>query len=72
MINIFLLQKKYGDTHKEVIEKIEIYFENELKRKLGEKPYKFVNNPNTPAGWQRPYCPFYIDEKGKTSLCFHS
>ncbi|MCD6408487.1 hypothetical protein J7L87_05500 [bacterium] len=57
--------KKYGDRHKEVVGKIEVYFENELKEVLGEKPYKFVNNPNTPAGWQRPYCSLYIEEKAK-------
>ncbi len=55
--------KKYGDPHKGVIEKIKVYFENELKEILGKKPYKFVNNPNTPAGWQKPYCPLCIEKK---------
>lgn len=57
--------KEYGNLHKEVIGKIDVYFENELETVFGDKPYRFVNNPNTPAGWQRPYCNLTISEKAK-------
>jgi len=64
--NKFLpVTRKYGNLHKEVINRVNVYFENELKDVFGSGPYKFINNPNTPAGWQKPYCAFYIEEGAK-------
>ena len=36
-------------------------FENELGKALGNRPYEFVNPPQTEAGWQRPRCDYYVD-----------
>jgi len=40
----------------DILPKVSIIFLGEFKNLLGNKKYHFVNNPYTPAGWQRPYC----------------
>jgi len=52
---------KYGYKNEDVVKKISFYFLNDLSEYFGDKEYKMIRNPNTPAGWQKPICTVYID-----------
>ena len=59
------VSNKYGKDSP-AREKAVIKFCPEFAKSLGSRGYKFVRNPNTKAGWQKPICNFYIkdgDEK---------
>ena len=47
---------KYGRNNTEIIDKIRIKFLPPLNEKLGDKQYRFCNNPDTTAGSQKPKC----------------
>jgi len=55
------VSKKYGEQNAEIIKKSAVTFRGGLARVLGTKPYPFKRNPNTRAGWQKPYCPYEIE-----------
>ncbi len=50
------ISAKYGDPNLMVVKRLSFRFDNDLGRVMGEATYKFLVNPNTPAGWQKPYC----------------
>jgi hypothetical protein len=54
---------KYGYTNEDVVKKISFYFLNDLNEYFGDKGYKMIRNPNTPAGWQKPVCTIYIENE---------
>jgi len=56
---------KYGKLHTETIAKCRITFRGELAKALGPAPRAFRHNPNTAAGWQKPWCPFRIETGGR-------
>ena len=51
---------KYGRHNEKVISRIRVRFTGPLEIALGPEPYRFVHNPDTPAGWQKPACPYCL------------
>ncbi|MDR0931917.1 MAG: hypothetical protein LBM70_02725 [Victivallales bacterium] len=45
---------KYGLQNEKIIQNMAVSFVGPLAKLLGSSPYKFKDNPNTPAGWQKP------------------
>ena len=50
------ISPKYGSHGSEKIENIIVTFEGALSPVMSGKPYRFTQNPNTKAGWMKPYC----------------
>lgn len=59
--SILPVTKKYGQNNLEVLDKIRITFLPPFSSVLGEREYKFINNPDTKAGSQKPWCLLKID-----------
>jgi hypothetical protein len=53
---ILPVTKKYGQNNAKVINKISIKFLAPFNKLLGDKQYRFINNPDTKAGSQPPLC----------------
>jgi hypothetical protein len=53
---------KYGRNNEEVIGDIRVVFTGPFADRLGTEPYRFVHNPDTKAGWQKPACPYRLAE----------
>jgi len=58
------VSKKYGLQNAESIKISSIFFKGDFALALGEKKYPFIRNPNTPAGWHKPYCPYRVKIAG--------
>jgi hypothetical protein len=67
---ILPVTKKYGQNNVEVIDKIRIKYLEPLNKILGDSEYKFVNNPDTTAGAQKPWCLFKINPLNKRVVPF--
>jgi hypothetical protein len=52
--------RKYGQNNRATIGQLSIRFDGAMCQALGERPYRFVHNPDTPAGWQKPFCGYSI------------
>lgn len=52
---------KYGAGNDDTIKKASMLFKGPLAAALSAEPFPFLRNPNTKAGWQKPYCPYQID-----------
>lgn len=53
---ILPVTKKYGSNNTAVINKISIKFLPPFNKLLGNRQYRFINNPDTKAGSQPPLC----------------
>lgn len=60
------VSKKYGCNNQAIIDKLQVRFMGEFADALGEEPYRFIHNPDTRDGWQKPVCTFQI-AAGKTA-----
>ena len=67
---ILPVTKKYGQNNVEVIDKIRIKYLPPLNKILGDSEYKFVNNPDTTAGSQKPWCLLKINPVNKRIVPF--
>ncbi|MDF1812478.1 MAG: hypothetical protein P1V20_09690 [Verrucomicrobiales bacterium] len=47
---------KYGCNNTEYIDNLRVQFVNEFADVTGDQPFRFVHNPDTKAGWQKPKC----------------
>ncbi len=55
------VSRKYGAANDETIAKSSVLFRGPLAAAVGTEPFPFLRNPNTSAGWHKPYCPYRID-----------
>ncbi|MCK5803690.1 MAG: hypothetical protein KAI66_12690, partial [Lentisphaeria bacterium] len=53
----------YGRKNEDVIDKIRVRFQNSLAQALGKEEFRFLHNPDTKAGWQKPKCAYRLKEK---------
>ena len=53
---------KYGRNNTEVIDKLSVVFKGAFARTLGDAERRFLHNPDTRAGWQKPVCLFQLAE----------
>ncbi|MDD2597670.1 MAG: hypothetical protein PHO37_00385 [Kiritimatiellae bacterium] len=56
---IMPVSNKYGEDSLTLTQAV-IGFCPEFEQALGAREYRFTHNPNTPAGWQKPVCNYYI------------
>ncbi|MDF1859942.1 MAG: hypothetical protein P1U87_06985 [Verrucomicrobiales bacterium] len=53
----------YGQNNLEVIDKISVRFCGPLAEGIGGEAYRFLHNPDTKAGWQKPKCAYRLKEE---------
>lgn len=58
--DMLIVTHRDGYDNREVINKVSIRFLSKYQELLGKKDYRFIKNPNTPAGWHKPVCNLHI------------
>lgn len=58
--DMLIVTHRDGYDNLEVINKVSVRFLSKYQELLGKKDYRFIKNPNTPAGWHKPVCNLYI------------
>jgi hypothetical protein len=61
--NLLPVTKVYGQNNMNIIDKIRIRFFSPFNKIIEDREYSFVNNPDTPAGSQKPLCLLEITSK---------
>jgi hypothetical protein len=62
------VSRRYGLQNAETVKNAEIVFEGPMAKALGKKVFTFRDNPNTRAGWQKPWFPYGIKTENKELL----
>ena len=52
----------YGQKNLDIIDAIRVRFCGPLADSIGEKAFRFMHNPDTKAGWQKPKCPYRLKD----------
>ena len=52
----------YGQKNLEIIDRVRVRFCGPLAEGVGENAFRFIHNPDTKAGWQKPKCPYRLKE----------
>lgn len=53
----------YGRKNEEIIDKVRVRLRGVLAAELGKAEFRFIHNPDTKAGWQKPKCAYRLREK---------
>ena len=59
---------KYGQNNLDYIESLGVRFCGPLEDSIGEDVFPFIHNPDTKAGWQKPSCPYRLQEGFGTDI----
>ena len=52
----------YGQKNLDIIDGLRVRFSGPLADSIGEKDYRFIHNPDTKAGWQKPKCAYRLKQ----------